>query len=211
VINMNVLVLSPHTDDAELGAGATISKLVAEGHVINYVVFSVCSDSLPSNLPKDTLKKEFLRVLNDFGISDYIILDYQVRHFFEHRQEILEKLVEIKKEFLPDLVLLPSTYDNHQDHQVVVQEGIRAFKNSSSIIGYELPTNYLSFDFSLLWQISLNNLNQKLKVLRNYDSQILLNRPYFNNDFIIGLAKVRGVMAGVEYAEAFQVIRWIQK
>jgi LmbE family N-acetylglucosaminyl deacetylase len=37
---LNVLVLSPHTDDAELGAGGMINRLKEEGNTVNYVAFS---------------------------------------------------------------------------------------------------------------------------------------------------------------------------
>ena len=35
-----VLVLAPHTDDGELGAGATIAKLIEHGADVRYVAFS---------------------------------------------------------------------------------------------------------------------------------------------------------------------------
>ncbi len=37
----NVLILSPHTDDAELGAGGTIARFVEEGKKIHYIAFSI--------------------------------------------------------------------------------------------------------------------------------------------------------------------------
>ena len=48
---MKVLILSPHTDDAELGCGASIVKMVEEGAEILWIVFSIAEDSLPVHLP----------------------------------------------------------------------------------------------------------------------------------------------------------------
>ena len=42
----NVYVLSPHTDDGELGAGGTISKLIESGANVYYFAFSTASLSL---------------------------------------------------------------------------------------------------------------------------------------------------------------------
>lgn len=53
----NVLVLSPHTDDGELGAGGTIARFLDEGRNVNYIAFSGCETSVPEGMPKDTLEK----------------------------------------------------------------------------------------------------------------------------------------------------------
>ena len=67
---MRILILSPHTDDAELGCGGSITKFIEEGHEILWVVFSTAEESLPKGLPKDTLKKEFLSVMKDLGLKE---------------------------------------------------------------------------------------------------------------------------------------------
>ena len=60
---MKVLVLSPHTDDVELGAGGTISKLMENGWDTYWMVFSTAEKSLPPDLDKNTLRNEFLDVI----------------------------------------------------------------------------------------------------------------------------------------------------
>ena len=207
---MNILILSPHTDDAELGAGGTISKLIKEGkHNIMWVVFSTAEESLPKNIPKNTLKNEFLKVLKRFNINNYKIFDYKVRYLYQHRQEILEQLILIRNEFKPNLVLTTSTFDFHQDHKVITEESIRAFKNLSSIIGYELPWNHLEIKNPLFVRLSKDDIEQKNIILSEYKSQIELNRNYFSKDFIYSLAKIRGVQCSTDFAESFEVIRWI--
>ena len=40
---MRILLLSPHTDDVELGAGGLVSRLAEEGsHAFKWLVFSRC-------------------------------------------------------------------------------------------------------------------------------------------------------------------------
>ncbi|HDI02676.1 MAG TPA: PIG-L family deacetylase, partial [Candidatus Aenigmarchaeota archaeon] len=94
---MKVLLLSPHTDDVELGAGGTVAKLLEEGHELYWVVFSTCEDAVPKGLPRDTLKKEFLSVVNYMGIKNYETHNFKNKEFPSHRQEILETLVNVKK------------------------------------------------------------------------------------------------------------------
>lgn len=142
-----MLVLAPHTDDAELGCGGTLSRLVEQGTEIFMAVFSIASGSLPAELPSDTLKNEFLDAMQVLGIpnGNTSVRDYPVRLLDEHRQSILEELVALRRKIDPDVVLLPCKQDIHQDHQVIHTEGVRAFKNAS-VLGYELPWN--TFDFA---------------------------------------------------------------
>ena len=88
----NVLVLAPHTDDGELGAGGTIAKLVEAGSQVTYIAFSTASDPVPQGLPPDILKTEVKAATEALGILDknLIVYDYQVRYLNYHRQDILE-------------------------------------------------------------------------------------------------------------------------
>lgn len=206
-----VLILSPHTDDAELGAAGFISKLIEEGKDIYWVVFSTAEDSLPLGMAPDTLRKEFVGVTKDLGLEDknYIIFDYKVRNLDAHRQEVLETLVKIRKEFKPDLVIGPSLNDYHQDHRVVCMEMIRAFKTSSSILCYELPWNHVEFNAQYFVRLEKRHVDKKIHLLSHYKSQQIAQRHYFNEGFIEGLARVKGTQINAEYAEAFDVIRMV--
>tara|TARA_A100001388_G_C28597766_1_gene416636 strand:- start:98 stop:736 length:639 start_codon:yes stop_codon:yes gene_type:complete len=207
-----ILILSPHTDDAELGCGGSIVKFLDQGKNILWCVFSTAEDSLPNHLPKDTLKKEFIDVCNKLKLSknQYLIHNYSVRKLPDFRQEILEGLVRIKNNFNPDLVIGPSLNDYHQDHQVIANEMIRAFKSSSSIISYELPWNHITFSNQMFVTLNQRQLNKKINLLESYKSQIEKKRSYFSQNFIRSLASIRGTQIGMDYAEAFEVIRWIE-
>ena len=168
VMNGNsVLVLSPHTDDGELGAGGTISKFLDEGKDVYYIAFSDCEDSLPTGLPKDTLRRECKRSTKLLGLrpEKVKILNYQVRTFPEHRQEILDELIKFREDYKPDLILVPSSHDIHQDHSVIYWETLRAFKKCASIWGYEHPWNNLSFSTDIFVILELKNIETKLRAI----------------------------------------------
>ena len=207
---MNILILSPHTDDAEIGAGGAICKLKEQGHNFLWVVFSTCEESLPEHMDKDTLKNEFMDVVGFLDVES-ITYDYKVRKLDQHRQDILEHLREIKTKFNPDLVIGPSLNDFHQDHRVVANEMVRAFKTSASIICYELPWNHIVFNTQMFVVFDKRILDDKIHMVNFYVSQIKMRELYFNEDLIISLARVRGSQANSEYAEAFEVVRWIIK
>ena len=203
-----VLVLAPHTDDGELGCGATIHKLSEAGAEVFYVAFSICTRSLPEHLHPMTLAEEVKRATELLGVSkeNLILYDYDVRHFPAIRQTILEEMVALEKQIKPDLVLMPCSTDIHQDHQTIYAEGLRAFKRTT-ILGYELPWNNLSFTTNTFVTLNESNVQQKIKALNEYESQ--KTRSYLNADFIRSLAKTRGVQIAADYAEAFELIRWI--
>ena len=204
----NVYVLAPHTDDGELGAGGTISKLVESGANVYYFAFSTAEQSVPEGFPKNILKKEVIKATSKLGIKkeNVIIYNYEVRKLNYVRQEILESLIKHRNEIFPDLVLLPSLNDIHQDHSTIAQEGLRAFKNTT-ILGYELIWNNLTFDITSFVKLEKKHVQAKCDALKEYKSQGI--RDYMSEEFICSLAKTRGVQIGADYAESFEVIRWV--
>src|SRR5215203_724170 len=160
-----ILVLAPHTDDGELGCGATIAKYISEGKQITYVAFSTCSQSLPADLPSDTLAVECKEATKALGIQNVILFDFTVRRLLFHRQEILEELIQLNKNLQPQTVFIPAQNDVHQDHQVIYAEGLRAFKNCN-VLGYELPWNNFSFSPTFFEKLDESHLKAKQLALK---------------------------------------------
>ncbi|MDR9417010.1 MAG: PIG-L family deacetylase [Gracilimonas sp.] len=203
-----VLVLAPHTDDAELGCGGTMARFLEEGTEIYVAAFSTARASVPEGSDPDILRKEFIKSMEILGVNEdrYFIYDYQVRKLNYSRQEVLEEMVKLKNQIKPDMVLLPSGNDLHQDHQVVYNEGLRAFKESS-IWGYELPWNHVTFNTQSFVTLKEKHMKKKWEMMSVYESQLIKQRNYFTKEFMDGLARVRGVQVKEEFAEAFEVIR----
>jgi LmbE family N-acetylglucosaminyl deacetylase len=203
-----ILVLAPHTDDGELGCGATISKLINEGKDVYYVAFSICEESVPEGLPKNILETEVKKATKKLNIppENLIIKKFKVRYFPENRQQILEDIVSLNREIQPDLVFTPSSFDVHQDHKTIFEEARRAFKNTS-ILGYEFMWNNYSFGSTLFSVVTENDIQNKIDAVDEYKSQ--QKRFYAKDKLIRGLANYRGLQISEEYAEAFEVIRWI--
>ena len=204
----NALVLAPHTDDGELGAGGTISKLNEMGVKITYVAFSTAKQSVPKKFKSNILKDEVKKATIALGIkpSNLILYDYEVRKLGYSRQNILEDLIKLKNKNSFDLVFIPSTNDIHQDHSTIAQEGIRAFKNIT-ILGYELIWNNMNFNTACFIKLNKKHINNKIKALSKYKSQS--HRPYMQKRFIESHAITRGVQIGCDFAESFEVIRMV--
>jgi LmbE family N-acetylglucosaminyl deacetylase len=203
-----VLILAPHTDDAELGCGGTIARLLRNDAEVFVAAFSTAEDSLPPGAAPNRLRDEFLASMKLLGIprDNTFVFGYPVRRLSYFRQELLEELVLLRRQLNPDAVLLPSATDLHQDHQVLNAEGLRCFKDMT-VWGYELPWNNIGFPAQAFVILEPCDLRSKWKALQAYQSQFELVRPYFSWEFIEGLARVRGVQVKAPYAEAFEVMR----
>lgn len=201
------LVLGAHTDD-EFGCVGLIARLVESGTEVHLACFSACEESVPEGFDEDVLKREVLDAIDVLEIprERFYLYDFRVRHFPANRQPILEELVALRRRIEPDLVLLPSSSDIHQDHGVIAAEGVRAFKHST-ILGYELPMNTISFRHACFVNLEERHIEVKVRHAAAYVSQ--QHRTYMSEQFLRGLAAVRGVQMNTPAAEAFEVIRMV--
>lgn len=203
------LILGPHTDDGEWGCGASIAKWIEEGHDVHYAAFSAAEESVPSDLPQDILRKEIIEASKLIGLQadQLVVFAYRVRHFPRDRQEILEDMVQLRLRINPDVVVVPSSFDTHQDHEVINREAFRAFKRST-ILGYEIPWNNRRIDLTFFNGVTPGQVESKIKSINAYESQ-KFRTPNFS-ELIRSLAVQRGSQAGLPLAEAFEVIRWVE-
>lgn len=210
MVGEKILLLSPHTDDGELGCGATVSKLIREGKQVYYAAFSACEQSVLPNFPKDILISEVKAATATLGIpgENLKLFRYDVRTFNYHRQAILDDLILLRETIQPDTVLIPSVNDIHQDHKTMAEEALRAFK-FVNIFSYELPWNNLNFNTCAFEVVSEEAAQCKVNALAQYKSQA--HRPYANEEFLRSQLRMRGVQVAQRYAEVFEVVRLVMK
>ena len=71
-----VLVLAPHTDDGELGCGASIAQFVEAGASVFLATSSIADESLPEGLSAGTLARELRASTAVTGIPQENVLVY---------------------------------------------------------------------------------------------------------------------------------------
>ena len=193
---MKILLLAAHPDDIEFSMGATVSKLIREKHEIYLFCFCDCE-----------IKDEFRNAMKVFSeIRVLGFYDYKVRTLPIHRQQVLE-IFKNTTPFKMDIVYLPCSFDIHQDHQVIHNEGVRAFKHST-IFGYSFAWNNISEDLRHFEIVTKEDVELKLKAIDCYKSQE--NRYYHNVDFIMSQIKNNGKIINQNFAERFEIIRQIK-
>lgn len=195
----NILVIAAHPDD-EMAMSGTIAAFRRKGKNTKLITFSPCIDESP------IIKKEYLDATLVLGITDVWLFNYPNKELWQYATVIRNIMWGIRNEY--DYVFVPATWDEHQDHQVVTQEAIRTFKDArASIFGYELPYNTVR-ESRVNMYVQLDDLDMELKLkhLNKYRSQVS-TQTYMTEDYVKGLARLRGVQSGVTYAEGFEVIR----
>ena len=146
--------------------------------------------------------------------ANLVVLNINQYEFGYHRKfiQIIDKVIFNLK---PDIVFSCWEHDTHQDHQAlskIVYSALR--KNNISLFLYEamLPGGINSnvFNPTLFIDIS-KQIKKKIASLKQYKSVFKNKNNTYSRyyDSIIARAKFRGGCIGVEYAEAFQVIKQI--
>lgn len=201
---IRALVFSPHTDDLEFNCAGLVSRILSSGGSVCSIVLSKCEESVPKPYASDQLQKECIEAHKYLGIHDLKIYDFKVRKFPEQRQEILELMVGLKAQYQPDIVLTPSSFDVHQDHKVVCNEAIRAFK-SATILGYDCPWNNLDSNQRLTVELTKDDVTHKISAIQCYKSQQF--RMYSSDEFQKLQTRYNGLVNGVEFCELYEIIK----
>jgi len=156
---------------------------------------------------EDTKRKpEFIEAAKALGIpEDHLIFyEYPIRYFPQHAPQIRDEMFLLNQKLKPEIVFLPPLNDIHQDHQVITQEAIRIFKHAT-VLSYETSWNNYKFSPNFFVTINFDQLDKKIKSVEEYKSQT--GKTFMEADFLKGLARFRGLQAGENFAEAFEVIR----
>ena len=202
-----VLFVSGHADDSLVGAGAYAFKLKKAGIETNHIVFTLSEKNNGVGFTSDELRVELESANSLVGFNHTATLPYPVHHLSEHGEEIRRDLTNIMNAVHPDLVLCPSLNDRHQDHAAVAAETIRVFRNSETVLSYELLRNSVHVFNPNVYAVVNDELEDKLKMIGLFKTQT--SRPYMNLENFRALARMRGTQIGVGYAEAFECVKMV--
>ena len=200
-----ILAVSPHTDDIELWASGLVLRYLSEGCSVKHIVFSNAQESLLKSYSKDASEKEFIKAQELLGVDEFRLYDYPVRKFPEYRQEILEDLVKVSREFSPDVVICSTPDDFHQDHKVIGTECMRAFYNAT-IFTYVCRKGVPYFQPNVFVMLTEDEYLKKKKLIHIYESQLAKN-PLFEMSH--NIMHFYGQLHGKKYAEPFRLGKMI--
>ncbi len=202
---MNIMVFSPHPDDAEVLMGGTIARYTKKGHDVLIVLVTIPDE-------RDRRKKEAEKAAAILGARLSILdLDSYDLEFNRKLVQIFDKIIA---DFPPDIIYTSWINDSHQDHIAVSRATMAASrKNDCSVYMYEqaLPSGMTPFAFRPEVFVDISDtIELKIKSVLAHESQV----KSFSEQWIqsiTGRAVYNGFRINVKYAEAFEVVKEIQK
>ncbi len=194
-----ILCIGAHSDDIEIGAGATVLKLVRANPDARFV-WVVLSANGDRGKEAGTSAEHFLQ---GAGNSTVLLESFRDGHFPDQWAEI-KAYFETLTHHEPDLILTQHGRDLHQDHRVVAELTWNTFRDHT-ILEYEIP----KYDGDLgapnfFVPASVADTDRKIELLLNcFPSQA--EKHWFEDLTFRGLMRLRGLecCAPEHLAEAF--------
>jgi LmbE family N-acetylglucosaminyl deacetylase len=197
---LRVLCLGAHSDDIEIGCGATVLQLAgrAARPEFRWVVWSA------AGLRADEAKRGAERFLGADASRELRLHEFRDGYFPAHFSEIKEAFETLAREFAPDLVFTHERDDRHQDHRVISDLTWNTFRNHL-VLEYEIPKWDGDLGRPTLYVPATRTLalRKTSALLEVFGSQ--RSKDWFDEETFRGLMRLRGMecRAAETYAEAF--------
>jgi LmbE family N-acetylglucosaminyl deacetylase len=196
-----VLFLGAHPDDIELGCGALLHHIVHQTDVLCVTL---------SDNQKNPALRNVVRELYDsmatLGVpkDKVVVQEFTTRKFPDMRQEILEYLLEIRREFKPEIVFTHTRQDIHQDHNVVTEEALRAYRGIT-VLGYDVVRSSYGFFPHFMVEVTKEDVEKKIEALSKYETYH--EKYYFDSELLRATMIRHGALAERPFAEGFDILR----
>lgn len=196
--SLRIAVIGAHNDDIPIGAGGLLLTAAARpGTEVSVLVMT----STPARAAEDeaalaSFCGESLREKRIHNLPDGRLPGFW--------NETKDHLMDFARSVDVDLVVAPSPHDAHQDHRLLGEMAVTAFRDHL-VLHYEIP----KWDGDLgagrpnvLLPLTAAQLDAKwAKLYEHYPSQRY--HDWFDEEVFRGLARLRGMEARAPYAEAF--------
>lgn len=223
-----ILVVAPHPDDEVLGVGGTIKKKVSLGHEVYAAIVTNATKSDPVRYTEEKLinvRNEARKACGLLGVKEVFFEDFPAPALDQYPGHLMaQALSKIISETRAEVLFIPFRGDIHNDHKAVFDACMVAARpvgnyTVKSIYAYETmsetewayPFAGESFVPNKFESLSQDEFKAKLDAMSCYRSQIKSFPNPRSNEALEALSKFRGSTVSVDRAEAFMVIREIDR
>lgn len=220
-----IVVISAHPDDETLGCGGTLLKHKANGDSIAWIIVTSIFEN--QGYSRDIVEKrnhEIREVSAKYNFDTVYRLNYPTMSLSSSvLNTLIKDISRVFLEFKPEVIYVMNRSDAHSDHRIVFDATMACTKSFrypfiKRVLMYECISE-TEFAPVLHEKVFLPNcyvdiskfIEKKLEIMQIFGSEIG-DHPFPRSlQNIRSLASYRGAIAGVEYAEAFQLLLEIDK
>lgn len=220
-----IIVISAHPDDEILGVGGTLLKHKKRGDEIYWLITTNIFETGGFSEERVRSRNEEIKtVAHKIGAEKTFQLDYPTMSLSSSSLiSMVPKISEVFNEVKPEIIYCLNRSDAHSDHRITFDAVMACTKSFrypfvKQVLMYECISE-TEFAPNLPEKIFMPNyfvditsfMSEKLGIMKVYESE-LGEHPFPRSiKNIEALATFRGASIGVEYAEAFQLIKFIDK
>lgn len=222
---MKVLVIAVHPDDETLGCGGTILKHIENGDEVAWLIITNVKEEYGFSQERINIRNtEIKRVADDYGFSNVYDLGFEPAGLkSENQRDLIDGVSKVMNEFQPETVYMINRTDAHSDHRYAFQACFACTKPFrypfvKKVLMYECISE-TEFSPALPECMFIPNyyvditsyLDKKLEIMRIFESEVAPHPFPRSIENIKSLAMFRGASVGVHSAEAFMLLRNIDK
>jgi len=219
---MRVLVISSHPDDETLGCGGTLLKHQAAGDRLFWLIVTQGYEPKWSKEIIERKAVEVEQVAGAYGMQQHFRLDFPTARLDTvPLVDLIGHIRNVISEIRPELVYVTHDGDVHTDHHAVFTAtmsvlkpfymdrfGVRRVLCYETLSSTEAAPPHLDRTFmpNVLSNIA-PYIERKIEIMALYETEVQHDPLPRGPSAIRALARYRGATIGVEYAEAFMLIR----
>ncbi|SDP33440.1 N-acetylglucosaminyl deacetylase, LmbE family [Actinopolyspora xinjiangensis] len=195
-----MLVVGAHPDDAEIGAGGTIHRRVRAGWEVTVLTMShgaVGGDP-------DERVREAHAAINSLGAT--LLLEDLPDGAILDDVETVRRIERAVRRVQPDVVLVHSENDTHQDHRAVYRATVSAARGVERFACYQSPSATVEFAPNRFAGLREEDLEAKLASIHTHGSQAS-RRAYPREDLLRATARYWSRFTREHYAEPLELLR----
>ena len=220
-----VIVISAHPDDETLGVGGTLLKHKQNRDMLAWLIITSVSEEYGFSKDRvNSRKDEINQVAKMIGFESVYQLNYPTMSLnSDIINDMIPKISLIFSEFKPEVIYVMNRSDAHSDHRYTFDAVMACTKSFrfpyiKRVLMYECISE-TEFAPPLPEKVFIPNyfvdisefFDKKLEIMQVYQSELGEHPFPRSNKNIEALATFRGATVGVKFAEAFQVVKIIDK
>ena len=232
-VDKRILLVVAHPDDELLGVGGTMNKFIKENNcTVRVVILGEGITSRGDNRNTEQWKNELklhkqniVSAQKEIGYQELSIYDFPDNRFDSVALLDIVKIIEKeKRDFQPEIIFTHHGGDVNIDHQKTFEAVITATRPMQdevvkTVITFETPsgTEWIAssdprrFIPNLFIEVSAENIKAKIKGMESYEFE-KRSYPHPRSPEALRIrSQMWGISNGVNFSEAFCIIRTICK